>query len=132
MKTISRWLLLLLFAGCAAPKVGTTPTELQRQYLADLPATRMSPWGPCECTYHFLTDTGAAGVPVVIQALNSYSGKTNDSMRALIVGGAWHYSRGTNWVVAPIMEQAARDPAAKVNAQAKKWLDSQREKNSRN
>jgi hypothetical protein len=121
-------LTVALFAGCVAPQVAPQFAERQKKYLVELPQARERQWGPCECTYHFLADTGAAGVPVVIQALDSYGGKTNDFMRALIVDGASYYSQGTNTLVTPIMERAARDPAAEVQAVGKAWFDKQRKK----
>jgi hypothetical protein len=128
MKTIPLLLMALLLAGCVASQVNTSLAERQQKYLADLPQERQRPWGPCECTYHFLADTGAAGVPVVVQALDSFGGKTNESMRAQLVSGAWHYSQGTNTLVAPIMDRAARDSATNVQAVAKHWFDKQRKK----
>lgn len=128
MKNRPGLLLVLLLAGCAMPSAQAPLAERQQKYLAELPKERERPWGPCECTYHFLADTGAAGVPVVIQALDSYGGKTNDLMRALIVDGASYYSQRTNTVVVPIMERATCDPAADVQAIAKRWFDKQRKK----
>jgi len=132
MKTAPLVLLALLLAGCVLCKTPSSFAERRAQYLADLPQQRERQWGPCECTYRFLEDTGAAGVPVVLQALDSFSGHTNSQMRALIVDGAWHFSRGTNSVVAPIMGRAAHDPAAEVNAPAKKWFTQQREAKKQN
>ncbi len=128
MKSTPVLLLALLLAGCAAPQANVPLAEQQRKYLAELPKERERPWGPCECTFHFLTDTGAAGVPTVLQALDSFSGPTNILMRALIVDGAKHYSQGTNTVVVPIMERAARDSAADVREAAQHWLGRQRKK----
>jgi len=119
-------LAVALFAGCVASQVSSSFAERQEKYLTELPQARARPWGPCECTYHFLAETGAAGVPAVLQALDLYAGKTNDTMRALIVDGAWHYSNGTNTVVAPLMARAARDPAPAVSAVAQQWFDLQR------
>jgi hypothetical protein len=120
--------MVLLLAGCVASQVNSSLAERQQKYLAELPKERRRPWGPCECTYHFLADTGAAGVPVVIQALDSFGGKTNDFMRAMIVDGAQHYSQGTNTLVAPIMDRAARDSSTDVQAVAQRWFDKQRKK----
>ena len=128
MKMLPLMFATALLAGCVASRVNSSFAERQEKYLAELPKTRASQWGPCECTYQFLTDTGAAGVPVVVQALDSFGGKTNDFMRALIVDGASYYSNGTNTLVAPIMDRATRDPAADVQAVAKRWLDKLREK----
>ncbi len=124
------WVVLLvaLLAGCVASRVNSSFAERQKKYLVELPKTRASQWGPCECTYQFLTDTGAAGVPVVVQALDTFSGPTNILMRALIVDGASYYSNGTNTLVAPIMDRATRDGAADVQAVAKRWLEKLREK----
>jgi len=121
-------LAVALFAGCVASQVSRPFAERQKKYLTELPQTRVRPWGPCECTYRFLAETGAAGVPAVLQALDTFSGPTNSTMRALIVDGAWHYSNGTNTVVAPIMDRALRDPAAAVSAVAQRWLEARREK----
>ena len=128
MKTVSLALLILLLAGCVASQFSAPVAERRQKYLAELPQVRTRPWGPCECTYHFLAESGAAGVPAVLQALDSYAGKTNGSLRALIVDGAWHYSNGTNTVVVPIMDRAARDPDPAVRAVAQRWLDARREK----
>ena len=128
MKTLPLVLLALLLAGCVASRVYPPVTEREKKYLAELPQTRSQSWGPCMCTYHFLADTGAAGVPAVIRILDGYSGSTNIQMRALIVDGAWHYSKGTNTVVSPIMDRAARDPDPAVQAAAQKWFDQQRGK----
>ncbi len=128
MKTVLFVLPALLLAGCMASKVNPSVTEREKKYLAELPQSRSLSWGPCMCTYHFLADTGAAGVPMVIRTLDGFSGSTNIQMRALIVDGAWHYSKGTNTVIAPIMDRAACDPAPAVQAAAQKWFDQQRGK----
>ncbi|MCX7005847.1 MAG: hypothetical protein NTY53_01090 [Kiritimatiellaeota bacterium] len=128
MKTLPLLLSVALLAGCVASQVNISFAERQKKYLAELPQEREHQWGPCECTYHFLADTGAAGVPVVIQALDNLSGPTNILMRALIVDGASYYSNGTNTLVAPIMDRATRDPAADVQAVAKRWLEKQHKK----
>jgi hypothetical protein len=128
MKSASAWWLALLLTGCATPQANAPLAERQQQYLAELPKVRQRPWGPCESTFHFLADTGAAGVPTVVQALDTFGGPTNVLMRALIVDGAQHYSQGTNLVVRPIMDRALCDSAADVQAVAQHWLDKQQKK----
>jgi len=128
MHRITVLLLALCLGGCATARVNTSTATRQQAYLAELPQQRERQWGPCECTYHFLNDVGAAGVPTVIQALDTFSGPTNSLMRALIVDGAQYYSHGTNTVVAPIMTRAAHDPAAEVQAVGNAWFDKQRKK----
>lgn len=128
MKNSYMVLVLALLAGCVASQVHGTFAERQKKYIAELPKTRASQWGPCECTYQFLTDTGAAGVPVVLRALENFPGPTNVFMRALIVDGACYYSNGTNTVIRPIIDRATRDPAADVQDVARHWLEKQRKK----
>ena len=128
MKTHGAALLILALAGCVASQVTPRFAERQKAYLAELPKTRERQWGPCECTYHFLTTTGAAGVPVVVQALDSFGGPTNIQMRALMVDGACYFSNGTNTVVRPIMDRALRDSATNVQAVAQHWLDQRKKK----
>jgi hypothetical protein len=72
----------------------------------------------------FLRDTGQAGVPTVLKALDRYSAPADAIVRMQIVSGAWHYAppEESNDVVLPIMQRAKDDPDASVNTVASEWL----------
>lgn len=124
MKCIAILLAALCLCGCAGHGGRTPSKDRHTAYLDELQATRHAPYGPCIATFHYLNDTGEAGVPAVLKALDLYSGPANAPIRALIVDGAWHHARrsGKDEVLLPIMRRASEDPDASVSERAKKWL----------
>ena len=130
MRLVTLLLAAVCLGGCVDAQTRVPPNDRHAAYLAELQRVRDRQWGPCVTTMEFLQDTGQAGVPTVLKALDRYGAPADAMVRMQIVSGARHYvpADGTNDVVLPIMQRAKDDPDARVSKVASDWLRLRQEK----
>ena len=130
MRLVTLLLAAVCLGGCVDAQTRVPPNDRHATYLDELQRVRDRQWGPCVTTMEFLQDTGEAGVPTVLKALDRYGAPADAMVRMQIVSGAWHYAPPdkSNDVVLPIMQRAKDDPDARVNTVARDWLRLRQEK----
>jgi len=130
MRLVTLLLAAVCLGGCVDAQTRVPPNDRHAAYLDELQRVRNRQWGPCVTTMEFLQDTGQAGVPTVLKALDRYGAPADAMVRMQIVSGARHYAPagGTNDVVLPIMQRAKDDPDARVSKVASDWLRVRQEK----
>jgi hypothetical protein len=130
MRLVTLLLAAVCLGGCVDAQTRVPSNDRHAAYLDELQRVRDREWGPCVTTMEFLQDTGQAGVPTVLKALDRYGAPADAMVRMHIVSGAQYYApaSGTNDVVRPIMQRAQDDPDARVNTVARDWLRQRQEK----
>lgn len=116
-------LAVMITAGCQQARVVNPDMAEGQSYL-------MNPG--CQTTYALVSEEGIAAVPLILMALDRYSGETNAQRRCLIIQGAlWNGSNCTNSQFQTIIKRGSRDPSEAVREKTNKMLEKARQQAKR-
>jgi hypothetical protein len=85
----------------------------------------------CSTTYQMLNEFGEVSIPIILRALDIYSGEINADKRRSIINGALYYERKTvkNEIFYLIIQRGLSDPSEIVRLHTEKLMKKQNQPN---
>lgn len=112
---IAAVLAMMIVVGCQQASVVQSDMSEEQGFL-EKPS--------CQTTYALVSEEGSAAIPLILKALDQYSGETNALRRCLVIQGAlWNGNNCTNSQFQVIIKRGASDPSESVREKTQHMLE---------